>query len=244
MSGEAAADAVQHRHRRRVRSRVFGRRAGDAGRPGRTPCGGRRTCSRLDRCPVRCPQSPRAGPQRAAGARPSSGCSRPARASCGAVGHEALTIRTVRPARGRLAGDGVHLLRLEEPPVRRAVLAAPRRGRAAHADRATPTRAAAAGDPAPRRAASPARRSSRPRSTPACSAATRTSSGCACGSAASSSTGSAPRLGERRPIRRRARDAGWRSPARCCRAGMGLMTYAEMADRLDDVVAVIMKGNA
>ncbi|MGB0100534.1 MAG: helix-turn-helix domain-containing protein [Nocardioides sp.] len=26
-------------------------------------------------------------------------------------------------------------------------------------------------------------------------------------------------------------------------AGMGLMTYAEMADRLDDVVAVIMKGN-
>ncbi|MGB0100587.1 MAG: TetR family transcriptional regulator [Nocardioides sp.] len=27
-------------------------------------------------------------------------------------------------------------------------------------------------------------------------------------------------------------------------AGMGLMTYVEMADRLDDVVAVIMKGNA
>ena len=27
-------------------------------------------------------------------------------------------------------------------------------------------------------------------------------------------------------------------------AGMGLMTYAEMADRLDPVVAVIMKGNA
>ncbi|HEY0951459.1 hypothetical protein, partial [Nocardioides sp.] len=26
-------------------------------------------------------------------------------------------------------------------------------------------------------------------------------------------------------------------------AGMGLMTYAEMADRLDVVVAVIMKGN-
>jgi AcrR family transcriptional regulator len=27
-------------------------------------------------------------------------------------------------------------------------------------------------------------------------------------------------------------------------AGMGLMTYAEMADRLDSIVAVIMKGNA
>ena len=26
-------------------------------------------------------------------------------------------------------------------------------------------------------------------------------------------------------------------------AGMGLMTYTEMADRLDSVVAVIMKGN-
>ena len=27
-------------------------------------------------------------------------------------------------------------------------------------------------------------------------------------------------------------------------AGMGLLTYTEMAERLDDVVAVIMKGHA
>ena len=36
----------------------------------------------------------------------------------------------------------------------------------------------------------------------------------------------------------------WRSSGRCCRPGMGLLTYAELGDRLDAVVAVIMKGNA
>ena len=122
-----------------------------------------------------------------------------------------------RPARGRLAGDGVHLPGLEEPPLRRAVLAVPRRGRP-RADRVDADRAAAVGDPPPRRAAGRVARSSRPRSRPRCSAPTPTSSGCGCGSAASSSTGSAPRSA-RTPTPPCSRRSRWPSPARCCRPG-------------------------
>ncbi len=37
---------------------------------------------------------------------------------------------------------------------------------------------------------------------------------------------------------------GVRTPGALLQTGMGLFTYPELADRLDDVVAVIMKGQS
>ena len=82
----------------------------------------------------------------------------------------------------------------------------------------------------------------RPRRPRACSAATRRSSSCGCASAPCSPTGSAPHWasGSTRASSRRSCS---RSPGALLQTGMGLFTYPELADRLDDVVAVIMKGN-
>ena len=158
-----------------------------------------------------------------------------------AVGHEALTVRTVADRAGRLAGDGVHLPGLEEPPLRRAVLALPGRGRP-RADRVDPDRAAAVGDPPPRRAAGRVAR-----------ARGRGHAGAARHRPGRRAAAAADRRRVRRPLPGRARRATPTPPSlealalafsgALLQGGMGLMTYTEMGDRLDAVVAVIMKGN-
>ena len=193
----------------------------------------------MDRCPVRCPLRPASINARQAETVErllSAGL-----AELNAVGAEALTIRTVAQRAGVSPATAYTYLASKNH------LFAELFWRFLAEDDhepagSTPTeRLQSVTRPSP--SGTQGHRSSRPRSRPRCSAATPTSSGSGCGSAGSSSTGSAPRsVSDADPAVLETLALAFSGAL--LQSGMGLMTYAEMADRLDSVVAVIMKGNA